>query len=160
MNFSAQKIIPNLWFDYQAEEAVNFYISIFRNSKILNVSYYGEAGPGSAGSVLTITYELAGQSFTAINGGPHFTFSPAISFLVHCESQEEIDELWEKLSEGGATEQCGWLQDKYGVSWQIIPTVLLEMLNDPNPKRSQKVMQAMLKMVKINMEDLEKAYQS
>src|SRR3990170_9009584 len=125
-----QKITPFLWFNDQAEEAVNFYVSIFKNSKILDVARYGEAGPGPAGSVMTATFQLEGQEFTALNGGPEFKFTEAISFFVHCETQQEVDELWEKLSEGGEESMCGWLKDKYGLSWQIIPTVLGEMMND------------------------------
>ncbi len=159
MGISLSKITPNLWFDHQAEEAANFYVSIFDDSKIVNVTRYGEAGPGPEGSVLTVTFLIEGQSFVALNGGPHFTFSPAISFLVDCETQEELDGLWEKLSIGGEIEQCGWLRDKYGVSWQIVPTVLREMLNDPDPEKSQRVMKAMLQMKKINIEDLQKAYE-
>jgi predicted 3-demethylubiquinone-9 3-methyltransferase (glyoxalase superfamily) len=154
-----QKITPFLWFDNQAEEAVNFYISIFKNSKIVSVTRYGEVGPGPKGSVMTVTFQLDGQSFMALNGGPHFTFSPAISFVVNCETQEEVDELWEKLSEGGEKVECGWLKDKYGVSWQIVPTVLGEMLNDPDPVKSQRVIQAVLKMKKIDIEGLKKAYE-
>ncbi|MCF6408156.1 VOC family protein [Pseudalkalibacillus salsuginis] len=160
MGISLSKITPNLWFDHQAEEAANFYVSIFDDSKIVNVTRYGEEGPGPEGSVLTVTFLIEGQSFVALNGGPHFTFSPAISFLVDCETQEELDGLWEKLSIGGEIEQCGWLRDKYGVSWQIVPTILREMLNDSDPERSQRVMKAMLQMKKINIEDLQKAYES
>lgn len=128
-----QKITPFLWFDDKAEEAVNFYTSIFKNSKIVNITRYGEVGPGPKGTVMIGTFQLDGQEFIALNGGPHFTFSEAISFLVNCETQEEVDELWEKLSEGGEKVECGWLKDKYGVSWQIVPTVLGEMMNDPDP---------------------------
>ena len=158
-----QKIIPFLWFDNQAEEAVNFYTSIFKNSKILSVTRYGEAGAKAAGrpkgSVMTVVFELGGQEFIALNGGPVFTFSPAISFVVNCETQEEVDELWEKLSEGGEKEQCGWLKDKYGVSWQIVPTVLGEMMQDKDPKKSEKVMKAMLQMDKIDIKTLKQAYE-
>ena len=156
--FIMQKITPSLWFDKQAEEAVNFYTSIFKNSRIARVTRYGEAGPGPKGSVMTVTFELEGQAFMAINGGPHYTFSPAISFLVNCKTQEEVDELWEKLSAGGEVVQCGWLKDKYGISWQIVPTILGELLNDPDPVKSQKVMKAMLQMKKISIEGLQKAY--
>ncbi|WP_408006458.1 VOC family protein [Pseudalkalibacillus sp. A8] len=159
MGISLSKITPNLWFDHQAEEAANFYVSIFKDSKIVNVTRYGEAGPGPEGSVLTVTFDIEGQSFVALNGGPHFTFSPAISFLVDCETQDEVDGLWDKLSIGGEKEQCGWLRDKYGVSWQIVPAVLREMLNDPDPEKSQRVMKAMLQMKKINIKDLQKAYE-
>jgi predicted 3-demethylubiquinone-9 3-methyltransferase (glyoxalase superfamily) len=154
-----QKITPYLWFDNQAEEAANYYVSIFKNSKIVNIARYGEAGPGPAGTVLTVAFELEGQDFVALNGGPQFTFSPAISFFVNCETQDEVDELWEKLSEGGAAEQCGWLKDKYGVSWQIIPAVLIEMLNDPDPEKSPRVMKAMLQMDKIDIDGLKQAYE-
>ena len=153
-----QKITPNLWFDTEAEEAANFYTSIFDNSKIVEVSHYGEAGPRPAGTVLTVTFELEGQQFTALNGGPEFKFNEAISLLVNCESQEEVDELWEKLSEGGEKGPCGWLKDKFGVSWQIVPTVLGQMLQDEDAERANRVMKAMLQMGKIEIEDLEKAY--
>ena len=158
-----QKISPFLWFDNQAEEAVNFYTSIFKNSKILSVTRYGEAGAKAAGrpkgSVMTVVFELGGQEFIALNGGPVFTFSPAISFVVNCETQEEVDELWEKLSEGGEKEQCGWLKDKYGVSWQIVPTVLGKMMQDKDPKKSEKVMKAMLQMKKLDIKGLKQAYE-
>jgi predicted 3-demethylubiquinone-9 3-methyltransferase (glyoxalase superfamily) len=160
---SMQKITPFLWFDNQAEEAVNFYTSIFKNSKIKSVSRYGEAGAEASGrpkgTVMTVTFELEGQEFIALNGGPHFKFTEAISFVVNCESQDEVDELWEKLSEGGEKEQCGWLKDKYGVSWQIVPTVLGEMLQDKDPKKSEKVMEALLQMGKIDIKTLEQAYE-
>ncbi len=159
-----QKIIPHLWFDNQAEEAAKFYISIFKNSKIVNVTRYGEAGAEVSGrrkgTVMTVTFQLEGQEFIALNGGPHFTFSPAISFFVNCETQEEVDELWEKLSEGGEIEQCGWLKDKYGVSWQIVPTVLGEMLQNKDAERSERVMEALLKMKKIDIKTLKQAYES
>lgn len=153
-----QKITPYLWFEDQAEEAVNFYTSIFKNSKVLNVSRYGEAGPGPAGSVMTATFELDGQEFMALNGGPQYKFTEAISFLVNCRTQKEVDELWEKLSDGGEEGPCGWLKDKFGVSWQIIPTALGEMLSDPNPSKAQRVMEAMLKMKKIEIPVLQQAY--
>ena len=154
-----QKISPFLWFDDQAEEAVNFYTSIFKNSKILNVTRYGEVGPGPKDSVMTVAFQLEGQEFMALNGGPHFKFTEAISFVVKCKTQEEVDDLWEKLSEGGGEKiQCGWLKDKYGVSWQIVPTILGEMISDPNRAKSQRVMEAMLKMKKIEMEGLKRAY--
>ena len=159
-----QKIIPHLWFDNQAEEAAKFYISIFKNSKIVNVTRYGEAGAEVSGrrkgTVMTVTFQLEGQEFIALNGGPHFTFSPAISFFVNCETQEEVDELWEKLSEGGEIEQCGWLKDKYGVSWQIVPPVLGEMLQNKDAERSERVMEALLKMKKIDIKTLKQAYES
>jgi predicted 3-demethylubiquinone-9 3-methyltransferase (glyoxalase superfamily) len=153
-----QKITPNLWFDTEAEEAANFYTSIFNDSRIVKVMRYGEAGPRPAGMVLTVTFQLEGQEFTALNGGPEFTFNEAISLLVNCESQEEVDELWEKLSEGGEEGPCGWLKDKFGVSWQIIPTVLDEMLQDEDAGKANRVMEAMLQMGKIDIAGLEKAY--
>ncbi|TLY04625.1 MAG: VOC family protein, partial [Thaumarchaeota archaeon] len=140
-------------------EAVNFYTSIFKNSKILNVTRYGEVGPGPKDSVMTVAFQLEGQEFMALNGGPHFKFTEAISFVVKCKTQEEVDDLWEKLSEGGGEKiQCGWLKDKYGVSWQIVPTILGEMISDPNRAKSQRVMEAMLKMKKIEIEGLKRAY--
>ncbi len=152
-----------MWFDDKAEEAVNFYTSIFKNSKVLNVSRYDEAGAKASGrpkgSVMVVSFQLEGQEFAALNGGPHFKFTEAISFLVNCESQEEIDELWEKLSEGGEKGQCGWLKDKYGLSWQIVPAGLGELLSGPDPVKSQRVMQAMLQMKKIVIADLKKAYE-
>ena len=153
-----QKISPFLWFDSNAEEAVNFYVSIFKDSKILNLSRYGEAGPGPKGTVMSATFQLHGQEFIALNGGPHFKFTPAISFFVHCQTQEEVDELWEKLSAGGRKDRCGWLTDKYGLSWQIIPDVLGKMLNDPDKEKSKRVMTAMLQMQKIEVKKLEQAY--
>ena len=153
-----QKITPFLWFDNNAEEAVNFYVSIFKNSKIVSTTRYGEAGPGPKGTVMAATFQLDGQEFFALNGGPQFTFSPAISLFVKCETQQEIDELWEKLSAGGAKNRCGWLQDKYGLSWQIIPPVLGEMLSDKDPRKSLSVMKAMLQMDKIDIKRLEQAY--
>ena len=154
-----QKITPFLWFDGKAEEAMNFYISIFKNSQIGSITRYGEAGPGPKGAVMSATFQLDGQDFIALNGGPLFTFSPAISFFVNCETQEEVDELWEKLSEGGEKQRCGWLKDKYGVSWQIIPSALGEMLQDKNAEKSQRVMQAMLQMNKIDIKLLRQAYE-
>jgi predicted 3-demethylubiquinone-9 3-methyltransferase (glyoxalase superfamily) len=153
-----QKITPFLWFDSNAEEAANFYTSIFKNSKILNVARYGEAGPGPKGSAMTVTFELEGQQFTALNGGPHYTFSPAISFFVNCETQAEVDDLWERLSAGGKEVQCGWLQDKFGVSWQIIPKALMELMSDKDPAKSQRVFKAMLQMTKIDIAGLKRAY--
>ncbi|MBN1372770.1 MAG: VOC family protein [Anaerolineaceae bacterium] len=153
-----QKIMPCLWFDHQAEEAANFYGSIFEDSKILEVARYGEGGPMPAGTVLTVTFTLQGQEFMALNGGPHFQFSPAISFYVNCESQEEVDRLWERLLDGGVEEQCGWLKDRYGVSWQIVPTVLGEMMNDSDPEKVKRVTAAMLKMVKLDIAGLKRAY--
>ena len=154
-----QKIAPFLWFDGKAEEAANFYTSIFKNSKIKNVARYGEAGPGPKGTVMSATFELEGQDFIALNGGPHFTFSPAISFFVSCETQQEVDDLWEKLSLGGEKNNCGWLRDKYGVSWQIIPTALGQMLHDKDAKKSNRVMKAMLQMKKIDIKTLQQAYE-
>ena len=154
-----QKIIPFLWFDNQAEEATNFYTSIFKNSKIVSINHYGEAGPRPKGTVMSVTFELEGQEFYALNGGPVFTFSPAISFFINCETQEEVDELWEKLSAGGEKQGPGWIKDKYGLSWQVVPTVLGEMLNDPDPEKSQRVMQAMMQMNKIDIEKLKQAYE-
>jgi predicted 3-demethylubiquinone-9 3-methyltransferase (glyoxalase superfamily) len=163
MQTNIQKIIPFLWFDSQAEEAVSFYTSIFNNSKIVSITRYGEEGAEASGrpkgTVMTVTFELKGQEFTALNGGPHFKFTEAISFVVNCESQDEVDELWEKLSEGGEKQQCGWLKDKYGVSWQIVPTVLGEMLQDKDPKKSERVMKALLQMDKIDIKTLEQAYE-
>ena len=153
-----QKITPFLWFDDKAEEAMNFYVSIFKNSRVVSITHYGEAGPGAAGSVMTASFVLDGQEFVALNGGPEFTFSPAISFAVNCTTQEEVDELWTKLSAGGKEVQCGWLEDRYGLSWQIVPTALIEMLNDPDPVKANRVMQAMLQMVKIDIAGLRRAY--
>jgi predicted 3-demethylubiquinone-9 3-methyltransferase (glyoxalase superfamily) len=154
-----QKITPFLWYDDNAEEAVNFYVSIFKNSRIKDVSRYGEAGPGKAGTVMTITFELEGQEFIALNGGPHFKFTEAISLSVDCQTQEEVDEFWEKLSAGGEKGPCGWLKDKYGLSWQIDPEILGELLRDPDPSKSNRVMQAMLKMNKIDIAALRRAYE-
>jgi predicted 3-demethylubiquinone-9 3-methyltransferase (glyoxalase superfamily) len=154
-----QKITPFLWFDGKAEEAMNFYVSIFKNSKIVSVTRYGEAGPGPKGTVMSATFQLDGQEFYALNGGPMFTFSPAISFFVKCETQLEIDELWEQLSEGGEKQRCGWLKDKYGVSWQIVLPVLGGMLQDKDAEKSKRVMQAMLQMDKLDINTLKQAYQ-
>ncbi len=154
-----QKISPFLWLDTQAEEAASFYTSLFPNSKILTVTRYGEAGPGEAGSVMTVDFELNGQEFVALNGGPRFKFTEAVSFLVNCETQEEVDDFWEKLSEGGEKGPCGWLKDKYGLSWQVVPTALGELLSDPDPEKSQRVMKAMLEMSKIEIEPLQRAYE-
>ncbi len=153
-----QKITPFLWFDDQAEEAATFYTSIFKNSKILNVSRYGEAGPGPQGTVMTVTFEIEGQKFTALNGGPQYKFTEAISFYVNCQTQAEVDTLWTRLSEDGEEGPCGWLKDKFGVSWQIVPTVLGELLNDPDPVKSQRVVQAMLQMKKIEIAKLQQAH--
>ena len=155
---SLQRITPFLWFDSQAEEAAKFYVSIFKNSKIGRVSRYGDAGPGPKGSVMSATFQLEGQDFYALNGGPQFKFTPAISLFVNCETQQEVDDLWTKLSAGGREDQCGWLQDKYGLSWQIIPTALGKMLGDKDPAKASRVMQAMLKMKKIDVKGLQQAY--
>jgi predicted 3-demethylubiquinone-9 3-methyltransferase (glyoxalase superfamily) len=152
------KITPFLWFDDQAEEAVHFYTAIFKDATIVSIAHYGEAGPGPQGSVMTITFQLHGQEFVALNGGPQFTFNEAISFVVNCETQDEIDMFWEKLSAGGQKYQCGWLKDQYGVSWQIVPTVLGEFLTDPDPERTQRVMKAMLQMTKLDIQTLKRAY--
>jgi predicted 3-demethylubiquinone-9 3-methyltransferase (glyoxalase superfamily) len=152
-----QKITPFMLFDGKAEEAMKFYVSIFKNSKIVRVDHYGDAGPGSKGTVTSATFELEGQEFIALDGGPRVSFSEAISFFVKCETQEEVDEFWEKLSEGGEKGRCGWLKDKFGVSWQIIPTVLGELLCDKNAARSKRVMEAMLKMDKIDINALRQA---
>jgi predicted 3-demethylubiquinone-9 3-methyltransferase (glyoxalase superfamily) len=153
-----QKINPFLWFDDKAEEAMNFYISIFENSKVLNVSRYGEAGPGPKGTVMVAKFQIDGQEFTALNGGPQFKFTEAISFVVNCKTQKEVDHFWEKLSEGGNESRCGWLKDKFGLSWQIVPSALGELMSDPDPEKSKRVMMAMLKMDKIIIADLQKAY--
>jgi len=147
-----------LWFDGKAEEAMNFYTSIFKNSKIGRITRYGDAGPGPKGAVMSATFQLDGQEFMALNGGPQFKFTEAISFFVNCETQEEVDELWEKLSAGGQKSRCGWLKDKYGLSWQIIPSALGKMLGDKDPEKSQRVMKAMLQMDKIDIKGLEQAY--
>jgi predicted 3-demethylubiquinone-9 3-methyltransferase (glyoxalase superfamily) len=154
-----QKISPFLWFDNQAEEAVNFYVSLFKNSKINNIKRYGDAGPGPKGSVMIVTFQLEGQDFIALNGGPTFKFTPALSLYVDCETQEEVDQLWDKLSEGGRKDRCGWLQDKYGLSWQIVPRALQQLMSDPDPKKSASVMQAMLQMDKIDIEALKRAHE-
>ncbi len=153
-----QKITPFLWFDTQAEEAAQHYVSIFKNSKIVGVTRYGDAGPGPRGSVMTVTFSLGGQEFIALNGGPHFKFTEAISLSVDCKTQEEVDELWRRLSEGGEEGQCGWLKDRYGLSWQINPTILGEMLADPDPRKAKRVMEAMLEMKKIDIARLKQAY--
>lgn len=154
-----QKITPCLWFNDNAEEAVHFYTSIFKRSKIGSISRYGDAGPGPKGSVMSATFQLEGQDFLALNGGPLFTFTPAISFFVNCETQAEVDELWNKLSEGGEKQPCGWLKDKFGVSWQIIPSILVPMLGDKDPEKSKRVMNAMLQMGKLDIDKLKQAYQ-
>ena len=157
-----QKITTFLWFDDKAEEAANFYVSLFRNSKIGKISRYSDAGQEvhgrAAGSVMVVTFELDGREFSALNGGPHFKFTEAISLRVNCEGQKEVDELWEKLSAGGEKSQCGWLKDKYGLSWQIVPTVLDEMMSDKDTKKAARVMKAMLTMQKLDIAKLEQAY--
>lgn len=153
-----QKITPFLWFDGNAEEAANFYVSIFKNSKLGAIRRYAEAGPGPKGSVMSAEFQLEGQDFIALNGGPQFKFSPAISFFVNCETQEEVDELWEKLSAGGRKDRCGWLQDKFGVSWQVIPAALGKLMSDPDPEKSKRVIQAMLQMDKIDINGLKEAH--
>ena len=153
-----QKITPFLWFNDNAEEAMNFYVSIFKNSKVVSVTRYGDAGPGPKGTVMSATFQLEGQHFYALNGGPQFSFTPAISLFVNCETQQEVDELWEKLSAGGQKEPCGWLKDKFGLSWQIIPSALGRMLQNKNPKKANAVMNAMLQMKKIEIKRLQQAY--
>lgn len=155
-----KKITTFLTYDNQAEEAIKFYTSIFENSKILSTTRYGEAGPGPKGTLMSATFELAGQEFAALNGGPSFTFAQGISLFVDCETQEEVDELWERLSEGGEKGPCGWLSDKFGMSWQIIPRALGEMLADKDAERSQRVMNAMLQMSKIEIDGLRRAYEA
>ena len=154
-----QKITPFLWFDHQAEEAAKFYTSIFKNSKIVSTTQYSDVGPGPRGSVMSVVFQLHGQDFYALNGGPQFTFSPAISLFVSCENQQEIDEYWERLSQAGQIQQCGWLTDKFGVTWQIVPKILGEMMNDKDPERSKRVMQAMMQMVKLDIQGLKDAYE-
>ena len=152
-----QKITPFLWFDNQAEEAANFYVSIFENSKVLSVTRYGEAGPGPKGTAMTVSFELEGQNLTALNGGPHFKFTEAISFVIHCETQAEVDHYWDRLTEGGSESQCGWLKDKFGLSWQVVPNVLIELFQDEDSAKTQRVMQAMLQMKKMDIAALKRA---
>jgi predicted 3-demethylubiquinone-9 3-methyltransferase (glyoxalase superfamily) len=152
-----QKITTFLWFDNNAEDAVNFYVSIFKNSKVLDTVRYGEAGPGPLGSVMTIEFELDGQEFTALNGGPQFKFTEAISLTVHCKTQEEVDYFWEKLSEGGEKVECGWVKDKFGLFWQVTPDILLDLIQDSDSQKSQRVMKAMMQMKKIDIEALKQA---
>jgi len=154
-----QKITPFLWFDNNAEEAANFYVSVFKNSKLLNIARYGDVGPGPTGSVMTAEFELNGQVFVALNAGPTFKFTEAISFVVNCETQEEVDYYWERLSEGGEKSHCGWLKDKFGLSWQVTPTILGKLLADKDQEKSNRVMQAMLKMDKLDIEPLQRAYE-
>ena len=153
-----QKITPFLWFDGKAEEAVNFYVCIFKNSRVGTITRYGDAGPGPKGTVMIATFQLEGQDFIALNGGPQYTFTPAISLFVDCKTQEEVDDLWNKLSEGGKTDRCGWLRDKYGLSWQIVPSTLRELIGDKDPEKSKRVMKAMLQMTKIDIQGLQQAY--
>ena len=155
-----QKIVPSLWFDTEAEEAAKFYTSIFRNSKIGSIARYGSAGPRPKGMVMTVDFQLDGQDFNAINGGPDFKFTEATSLLVNCQNQAEVDDLWKKLGDGGEPGPCGWLKDKFGLSWQIVPVALGEMLSDPDPVKSQRVMAAMLQMSKIDLAGLRKAYEA
>ena len=153
-----QKITSFLWFDAEAEEAAKFYVSIFPNSKVLSVTHYGDTGPGPKGTVMTANFQIAGQEFVALNGGPLFKFTEAVSFVVNCETQEEVDTFWEKLSAGGEKSRCGWLKDKYGLSWQIVPTVLVEMMQDDDAEKSERVMNALLQMDKIDIRRLKQAY--
>jgi predicted 3-demethylubiquinone-9 3-methyltransferase (glyoxalase superfamily) len=154
---SIQKITPFLWFDRQAEEAAAFYVSIFPNSKVVKVVRYGAAGPGPAGSAMTVEFQLEGQTFVALNGGPHFKFTEAVSFVVNCQTQDEVDAYWEKLSAGGEPSRCGWLKDRFGLSWQIVPTALPQLLSDPDPEKARRVMKAMLAMQKLDIRALERA---
>ncbi|HEY3160803.1 MAG TPA: VOC family protein [Vicinamibacterales bacterium] len=153
------KITPFLWFNNNAEEAANFYASIFRNSKVRGVTRYSDAGPGPKGSVMTVNFELEGQEFTALNGGPAFTFTEAVSFVVNCDTQQDVDHYWEKLTAGGQESQCGWLKDKYGLSWQIVPKALPRLLQETDPKKAQRVVQALLQMKKLDIGALERAAQ-
>lgn len=154
-----QKITPFLWFDHQAEEAAHFYLSVFKDGKILDIGRYTDVGPGPKGSVMVVKFQLSGQEFMALNGGPNFKFTEAVSFVVNCQTQEEVDYYWEKLlSGGGQPSQCGWLKDRYGLSWQIVPTVLGQLMADKDPEKSKRVMQAMLKMVKLHVAELKRAY--
>lgn len=153
----SQKIVPNLWFDHQAEQAAEFYCSVFPNSKINNVARYTEAGPGEPGSVLTVDFELDGQRFTGINGGPMFTFSEAVSFLITCKDQDEVDYYWEKLTDGGEESMCGWLKDRFGLSWQVVPNGMEELFSDPDQSRAQRAMQAMFSMHKLDLAALKAA---
>ncbi|WP_205500376.1 VOC family protein [Rufibacter psychrotolerans] len=155
-----QKITPFLWFNGNAEEAMHFYTSVFKDSKILNVMRYTQAGPGPKGSVMSGTFQLAGQEFMALNGGPQYAFTPAISFFVHCDTQAELDEYWDKFLDGGQPQQCGWIQDRFGVCWQIVPTALGQMLQDPDAEKAGRVMQAMLQMVKLDIATLRQAYEA
>jgi len=153
-----KKIIPFLWFNDNAEEAANFYVSIFKNSKVLGINYYPPEAPGKEGTVMTVKFELDGEEIVALNGGPHFTFSEAFSFWVKCDTQEEIDYFWEKLSQGGETSECGWLKDKFGLSWQIVPSSIEELISEENPERKNRVLKAVWQMQKLDIKVLEKAY--
>ena len=153
----AQKLTPCLWFDTEGEDAANFYTSVFPNSRIVDVVRFGEAGPGPAGTVMVVTFDLDGQRFIALNGGPQFAFSEAVSFQISCETQEEVDHFWNELSKGGEEGRCGWLKDRFGLSWQVVPTALPRLLGNSDPATSQRVMQAMLKMQKIEIAELEQA---
>jgi len=152
-----QKIIPNLWFDTEAEEAANFYISVFKNSRIINVAHYTDVGPGEPGTVMTVEFDLDGHRFVGINGGPQFQFDEAVSFQISCETQDEVDYYWERLTEGGEESQCGWLKDRYRLSWQVVPTGMEEVFSDPDPERAKRAMKAMLEMRKIDIEALRSA---
>ncbi|MDP9106253.1 MAG: VOC family protein [Candidatus Eremiobacteraeota bacterium] len=154
----SKKITPFLWFDGQAEDAANFYVSVFENAKINSVSRYGDDTPGEPGTVMTVAFELDGQEFVALNGGPEYTFTPAVSFSIDCKTQAEVDHFWDRLTEGGRPVQCGWLQDKFGLSWQVVPSVLPELLQDDDDAKADAVMQAMLKMVKLDIDALQEAY--
>jgi predicted 3-demethylubiquinone-9 3-methyltransferase (glyoxalase superfamily) len=158
MSKSLHKITPFLWFDHEAEEAARFYTTVFENSRIEAVTRYGESGPGPKGSVMTVAFELDGQKFVALNGGPAFKFTEAISFVVNCENQQEVDEMWEKLSSGGKEIECGWLKDRYGLCWQIVPAVFFEMMQDPDAERKERVIRAMFQMKKFDIAGLEAAY--
>jgi predicted 3-demethylubiquinone-9 3-methyltransferase (glyoxalase superfamily) len=152
-----QRIVTNLWFDTEAEEAANFYVSVFKNSRIVNKTHYTEGGPREAGMVMTVDFELDGQRLTGINGGPDFKFDEAISLLINCEDQEEVDYYWERLTDGGEEGPCGWLKDRYGLSWQVVPTGMEELFADPDPKRAERAMRAMLQMKKLDLGELQRA---
>jgi predicted 3-demethylubiquinone-9 3-methyltransferase (glyoxalase superfamily) len=154
---SQQKIVPNLWFDTEAEEAANFYVDLFDDARIVSVAHYTEAGPRPAGTVMTVEFELEGQRFVGINGGPQFKFDEAVSFQVSCEDQDEVDRFWSRLSEGGEEGQCGWLKDRFGLSWQVVPTGMEELFSDPDPERARRAMEAMLGMQKIDIAEIRRA---
>jgi predicted 3-demethylubiquinone-9 3-methyltransferase (glyoxalase superfamily) len=155
---SVQKITPFLWYDHQAEDAANFYVAIFPNSKIVKVSRYGEGGPGPAGTAMTVEFQLEGQTFIALNGGPHFKFTEAVSFVVNCQDQKEVDFYWDRLSAGGGEVQCGWLKDKFGLSWQVVPAALGKLMSSPDPERSKRVVKAFMAMKKLDIQTLQQAY--